>query len=110
MHEWVEKDGYATCLQVTEETMAGKGTEVSLVRFSGGKSSHYHKYTTEFFYFTSGKGKALIDGKEISICPGTSVVVRPHQKHMFRNTSNHGLLEAVLVKTNQRKDDTYYAE
>lgn len=110
MNEWVEKDGYATCLRGAADIMNQKGTEVSLVRFRRGKSKHYHKYTTEFFYFTSGKGKALIDGEEIRISPGTSIVVQPHQHHTFMNTSTNGCLEAVLVKTNQRPADTFYSE
>ncbi|WP_167495785.1 MULTISPECIES: cupin domain-containing protein [Desulfosediminicola] len=110
MNEWVEKNGYATCLQAADKTLRQEGTEVSLIRFRSGKLEHYHKYTTEFFHFTSGEGRALLDGREISIFPGTSVVVKPYQNHTFMNNSTSEFLEAVMVKTNIRPDDSYFTE
>lgn len=110
MSDWVEKEGYATCLQATEENLNTAGTEVHLIRFQEGKFSHYHKSTTEFFYFTSGNGRVLLDGTEHELLPGSTVMVRPYVRHTFINDHEEQLLEAVLVKTNTCVEDTYRAE
>ncbi|WP_136805603.1 cupin domain-containing protein [Desulfosediminicola flagellatus] len=104
---WVQKEGYDTCLQATGEVMQSPNTEVYLIRFREGKFSHYHKSTTEFFHFTAGSGRILMDDREVELYPGVSLVIPPYVKHMFINNSNDILLEAVMVKTNTHPEDTF---
>lgn len=109
MGRWVQKEGYDTCLHATDEIMQSPGTEVHLIRFHEGKFSHYHKSTTEFFYFTAGSGRVLMDGREIAISAGVSIVIAPYVTHTFINDSKEILLEAVMVKTNTHPEDTFIA-
>lgn len=104
---WLKKKGYETCLQAGGENLDSSGTEVHLIRFREGKFRHYHKKTTEFFYFTAGTGRVLLDGREQKLFPGAAVVVKPKVKHIFINDSEAVLLEAVMIKTNICPEDTY---
>lgn len=107
MSNWIQKKGYATAMQAAENTLNSSGTEVHLVRFQEGKFTHYHKETTEFFYFTTGSGRVILDGKEKQLHPGVTLVIEPYVTHTFINDRNDQYLEAVLVKTNCNGDDTY---
>jgi mannose-6-phosphate isomerase-like protein (cupin superfamily) len=107
MGNWIEKKGYSTCLQAAGEALSVAGAEVHLIRFREGKFSHYHKYTTEFFHFTSGTGRVMLDDRESRLYPGVSIVIPPRVKHTFINDSKEQLLEAVMVKTNMCPEDTF---
>lgn len=107
MDDWIEKKGYSTCLQATGENLNVVDAEVHLIRFREGKFSHYHKFTTEFFHFTSGTGRVMLDDREEKLFPGASIVIQPLVKHTFLNDSETKLLEAVMVKTNMHPEDTF---
>lgn len=109
MSDWIRKDGYETCLQAAVDTLNANATEVHLIRFWSGKFNHYHKKTTEFFYFTAGSGRVVLDGMEQELHPGVTVIVRPHITHAFMNDSMKVPLEAVMVKINPHPEDTYPA-
>jgi mannose-6-phosphate isomerase-like protein (cupin superfamily) len=109
MNDWIRKDGYDTCLQATADNLNTSGTEVHLIRFREGKFSHYHKETTEFFYFTAGTGRVMMDDRERRLYPGVTILVQPRVMHTFMNDSADELLEAIMVKTNIHPEDTYPA-
>lgn len=106
MHEWIPKKGYETLLLADESDLSSKGTQAQLVRFKKGKYAHYHKKKTEFFYFTKGEGKVIINGKEKKIVPASAFLIKPNMKHKFINESSD-VLEAIMFKTNKFQDDTY---
>lgn len=105
MSEWTKKDGYDTQILAGPAEMSAPGVEIQLLRFHGGKFEHYHKRKTEFFYFTAGQGKVLLDGKEQALGPGSFLVVRPGVKHTFINESSEVMLEGIMVKTNNDPSD-----
>jgi len=106
MNEWIDKDGYSTCRLADAAHLRCPGTEIQLVRFHQGKTEHYHKTKTEFFYFTSGCGSIVIDGVTSTLRADISVVVHPKQRHTFINDSNEPL-EAIQIKMNSTSDDTF---
>ncbi len=103
---WINKEGYSTKILASGSKINCKGCEIQLVRFQKGKYSHYHKKKTEFFYFTKGRGRVIIDGKERVLSEGSIVIVKPNQRHTFMNDSNE-LLQAIMLKTNNSPRDTY---
>lgn len=110
MEMWIHKNGYDTCLQAAGEQLNAHDTEIHLIRFRAGKFSHYHKTTTEFFHFTRGNGRVILNGEEQPLYPGTSLIIKPYDVHMFLNDSDDDFLEAVMVKVNTRLQDTYICE
>lgn len=66
------------------------GTRSQLVVMSippnGEIGEETHTYTEQTLFFLSGTGKAILNGKEISISAGDVVVVTPGTKHNFVNT------------------------
>ena len=105
MHKWIIKEGYETQLLADESDLSLNGTQIQLVRFKEGKYTHHHKRKTEFFYFTKGTGKVIIDNIEKKIVPGSSFLIKPNVNHTF--ITSEGDLEAIMFKTNDSKDDTY---
>ncbi len=105
-NNWIDKQTYETRLIANAKTMECAESEVQMVRFYKGKFSHYHKRKTEFFYFTSGKGKVILDGTSIDLCAGTELLVKPMATHSFINDSDTPL-EAIMFKTNSQADDTF---
>jgi len=110
MEKWIQKNGYDTCLQAAGEQLNAKGTEVHLIRFREGKFSHFHKATTEFFHFTRGNGRVILNGEELPLFPGASLVIKPYDIHTFMNDSDEEFLEAVMVKVNTLPLDTFACE
>jgi quercetin dioxygenase-like cupin family protein len=103
---WIKKSGYSTFLLENENELDSPGSEIQLVRFEEGKYAHYHKKKTEYFYFLKGKGKAIINGEEIIIKQGTSILVKPNTIHTFISDPTEPL-EAIQMKTNNVVEDTY---
>lgn len=110
MEEWIQKNGYDTRLQAVDNQLNVKGVEVHLIRFREGKFCHFHKRTTEFFHFTHGNGRVLLNGEEQRLYPGASLVIKPYDIHTFLNDSDGEFLEAVMVKVNTHPFDTFACE
>lgn len=54
---------------------------------------HSHRYEEEFFYILSGRGRAIIDGKEHEVGAGDFIAFpTPSVAHTFRNDSDGDLL------------------
>ncbi len=107
MSNWIVKEGYDTNIVATAEDLNLPGTEAQLFRFRMGKFDHYHKRKTEFFYFTSGVGRVIVDGAERALSPGATLLIKPGQRHTFINESSDTALEGVMFKTNNDPADTY---
>ena len=45
-------------------------------------TKHYHRFTTEIFMCTSGKGYITVDGERVDFHPGVVVVVKPGTIHL----------------------------
>lgn len=110
MGKWLSKAGYETCLQAAGDQLNAAGMEIHLIRFHAGKFRHYHKRTTEFFHFTAGRGRVLLEDREVSLTPGASLIIQPLTVHTFINDSSTDPLEAVMIKTNTDPTDTYPVE
>ncbi|OIP23551.1 hypothetical protein COX95_02600 [bacterium CG_4_10_14_0_2_um_filter_33_32] len=49
---------------------------------------HYHKKTTEIFYFLEGKGIFIVEGKEHECFPGDILICEANEMHSTRNESD----------------------
>ncbi len=49
---------------------------------------HQHPEHDELLFFFEGQGKAVIDGEEYPLRPGTTVYVGPKRRHKFVNTGD----------------------
>ena len=104
---WVEKNGYETLILADGIDLNLPNTEAQAVKFHQGKFAHYHKVKTEFFYITSGEGSVVVEGEEIHLKKGISLIVKPGMLHEFINKSDVPL-EAIMFKTNSTVEDTYF--
>lgn len=52
-----------------------------IVETDGTARTHYHKRTTELYYFLEGSGQIELDGQSFDIEPGTSVLIKPGCRH-----------------------------
>lgn len=70
-----------------------------MVRLAPGKDAneyHTHRVEEEFFYILSGRGVALIDGKEYEIGPGDFMgFTTPSVPHLITNNSEQDLVYLV---------------
>ena len=105
--EWERKAGYETLILAVGAELESDGTEIQLVRFRAGKDAHYHRRKTEFFYFISGEGEAFVDGERRPLSPGAVLIIPPGTRHAFIASAAEEPLEALMVKTNSNKDDTF---
>jgi len=60
-----------------------------------GVGYHYHDNRESILFFLDGEGKALIEGREYDLGPGTVLFVAPKDKHKITNT---GRLELRYVE------------
>ena len=103
---WIHKNGYSTQILATQKQLNQDNIEIQRVTFYKGKYSHYHKKKTEFFYFLSGEGFAIVEGKQIEIKSGVCIIIPPNVHHSFENMSDVAI-EAIMTKTNNDTNDTY---
>ena len=62
------------------------GAEISINHLPAGASVpfvHYHKTNEEIYIILSGKGKAVVDGKDIELSAGDIVRIAPDGKRQF---------------------------
>ncbi len=52
-----------------------------IVETDGAARTHYHKRTTELYYFLEGSGQIELDGQRFEVQPGTTVMIKPGCRH-----------------------------
>ena len=103
--QWERRGEYEVRRLASSVDLQAPGVEIQLFRFDGVKTTHFHKQRTEFYYFTKGNGKVLLDGKDISITAGMDLLVLPGVRHSFENGSEN--LEGIMIKTNTVPGDIF---
>ena len=63
-----------------------------------------HPTTDQFFRIEEGKGKVIVDGKEINIKDGSSVLIKSGRVHNIINDSNKPLKLYSLYSPPQHQD------
>ena len=80
------------------------GAEVSvnsLPAGAGGPFVHSHRNNEEIYGVVSGRGKALIDGEEVTIAVGDWLKVAPKAKRQFSAADDEGItFVCIQVKEN----------
>lgn len=77
------------------EALALTGAEVSINRLPAGACVpfvHAHKNNEEIYGILSGKGKAVIDGEEITLTEGDWIRVAPASKRQFFAAEDAGMV------------------
>ena len=71
-----------------------------------GKQLSYqrHKFRAEHWFFISGQGVAIVEGRELPVKPGSTVDIEVHQLHRIRNT---GAEELIFIEV---QTGTYFGE
>lgn len=58
---------------------------VALAEVRGENSAHYHNKLTEVYHIVDGSGILVLDGKEISIQKGDSILIYPRTVHQIKS-------------------------
>lgn len=58
---------------------------------------HGHRQVEETFYFVSGTGKIIINGKELSAQEGDVFRLEPDERHDILNDT-HDMLKVIFIK------------
>ncbi|MEM9904798.1 MAG: cupin domain-containing protein [Cyanobacteria bacterium P01_D01_bin.44] len=68
----------------------------------GGKTpANRHQIAVEMFFILKGEGRAICDGKAVSIKAGDSVLVPPHGIHILENTGSSRLYALTIMVPNE---------
>lgn len=65
---------------------------------------HYHTQMYEIYLVAQGRSTAIVDGKEITLQPGSILVVEPNEVHTFTNSSDnylHFVIHTPFVKNDK---------
>ena len=86
------------------EKLSLTGAEISLNKLPAGANVpfvHSHKENEEIYGILSGKGKAIIDGEEISLSTGNWLKIAPAAKRQFFASDISGITYiCIQVKEN----------
>lgn len=86
------------------EKLALTGAEISINRLPAGAGvpfAHSHKSNEEIYGVISGKGKAVIDGEEVTLAEGDWLRVAPKAKRQFSAAADSGItFVCIQVKEN----------
>ncbi|KQC08737.1 MAG: mannose-6-phosphate isomerase [Smithella sp. SDB] len=63
-----------------------------VVESGGCLSLQLHHLRCEHWFVVSGEGLAIVDGKKISICAGSSIDIPKKSKHRVQNSSDKNLI------------------
>lgn len=53
---------------------------------SEGGADNYHHGADQWLYVVAGSGEAIVDGRAVSLQPGTLLVIERGERHEIRNT------------------------
>lgn len=93
------------------EKLALTGAEISLNELPAGASVpfvHSHKENEEIYGILSGRGKAVIDGEEISLAAGDWLKIAPAAKRRFFAASDSGITY-ICIQVKENSLDHYTA-
>ncbi len=65
---------------------------------------HSHDRHEEVIYFLKGKGRAVLDGKDVPAVPGTAIFIGKSRRHMFINDGTEDLHWVWLIVPNGLED------
>ena len=84
--------GYASVKLAAEETGRDDySMGIQVVPPGGMVRQHAHTRNDEVLFFWEGKGRAIIDGEEHELRPGTTVLAVPYAQHCFINDGDSDL-------------------
>lgn len=85
------------------------GVKFQIVIFAPGVSigEHWHKKTSELFFVKSGKGRAIMNGKEIFLESSDSLLCEPGDHHAFVNDGEEDLV-LLDFKVNEAEGDIFW--
>lgn len=70
---------------------------------------HYHKKTTEVFYFLEGSGVFIVNDQEYKCFPGDILICESNEVHSTRNETNE-VWKYLAFKTDIPEGDSYFLE
>ncbi len=85
------------------------GAEISINRLPAGTGVpfvHSHKKNEEIYCVISGKGKAVIDGEEISLLAGDFIRISPSAKRQFSAGADEGI-EFICIQVKENSLDGF---
>lgn len=91
------------------EALALTGAEISINSLPAGECVpfvHCHKNNEEIYGIISGSGKAVIDGKEISLTTGDWLKISPVAKRQFFANEN-APITYICIQVKENSLDTY---
>lgn len=94
------------------EKLSLTGAEISLNELPAGASVpfvHAHKENEEIYGILAGKGKAVIDGEEISLAAGDWLKIAPVAKRQFFADSDAGITY-LCIQVKENSLEHYTAE
>ena len=68
---------------------------------------HYHKRTTEIYYFLSGTGRMETDGEEHRVEPHTAILIEPGTRHRAKPDMGDKFELLVFSMPAYDKDDEF---
>ena len=93
------------------EKLGLTGAEISLNTLPAGAGVpfvHAHKQNEEVYGILSGKGKAVIDGEEISLSAGDWLKIAPVAKRQFFAAAEEGMTY-ICIQTKENSLENYTA-
>ena len=88
--------------RVPMEHPFGLGTQTIAV--GGYVREHAHDRNEEVIYVVGGKGRAVLDGEDHSLVPGTGVFIGRNRRHMFVNEGQEPMTIVWLIVPNGLED------
>ena len=94
------------------EILSLTGAEISINDLPAGANVpfvHSHKNNEEVYGILSGKGKVIIDGKEVSLTAGDWVRISPSAKRQFFASEDEGI-SFVCIQTKENSLEGFTAD
>ena len=92
----VAKNTYIQWLITKEDGAPHFAMRRFVVKKAGNTPYHSHAHEHEVFVL-SGNGKAIVEGEEFSLEPGSFILVKPEKTHQFINTGEDDLVFLCIV-------------
>lgn len=87
-----ENTNFRAVLHTTEKSQL----VVMNIPVGGDIGGEVHAHVEQIFYFQSGTGTSILDGKESPLNPGDVLIVTPGTKHNILNTGDSPLLISTI--------------